>query len=269
LNPPAPTGENGEDPGAAPEVMIRLADVHVAFGPKKVLTGLDLEVRRGETFVIVGPSGTGKSCLLKLVVGLLAPDRGEVWLGRQRVDGASKTQLNDLRAKIGYLFQSSALINWLNVADNVALPLSEHTRLRPFEIDRRVDEYLTMVHMLKSKYQMPAELSGGQKRRAALARVLAGAPTVILYDEPTAGLDPVMTATIAQLIRKVQQELGVTSILVTHDLPCAYEAGDRIAMVDGGKIVFMASAKEFEKTEHPAVRFFLSGGRHGSAGVKT
>jgi len=257
------------DPGAPPEVMIRLAGVHVAFGAKKVLTGLDLEVMRGETFVIVGPSGTGKSCLLKLIVGLLPPDAGEVWIGRQRVDGATRQQLNDLRAKIGYLFQSSALINWLNVADNVALPLSEHTRLRPFEIDRRVDEYLTMVHMLTSKYQMPAELSGGQKRRAALARVLAGAPTVILYDEPTAGLDPVMTATIAQLIRKVQRELGVTSILVTHDLPCAYEAGDRIAMVDGGKIVYMAPAREFEKTDHPAVRFFLSGGRQGTAGVKS
>ena len=266
LDPPAEAAGTTDDPGAPPEVMIRLRDVYVAFGPKKVLTGLDLEVRRGETFVIVGPSGTGKSCLLKLIVGLLRPDQGEVWLGRQRVDRTDRNELSDLRSRIGYLFQSSALINWLNVADNVALPLSEHTRLRPFEIDRRVDEYLTMVHMLKSKYQMPAELSGGQKRRAALARVLAGAPTVILYDEPTAGLDPVMTATIARLIRKVQRELGVTSILVTHDLPCAYEAGDRIAMVDGGKIVFMAPAKEFEKTDHPAVRFFLSGGRDGSAG---
>lgn len=266
LDPAADAAGKADDPGAPPEVMIRLVGVHVSFGPKKVLTGLDLEVRRGETFVIVGPSGTGKSCLLKLIVGLLKPVAGEVWLGRQRVDECDRNQLNDLRAKIGYLFQSSALINWLDVADNVALPLSEHTSLRPFEIDRRVDEYLSMVHMVKSKHQMPSELSGGQKRRAALARVLAGAPTVILYDEPTAGLDPVMTATIARLIRKVQRELGVTSIMVTHDLPAAYAAGDRIAMVDGGKIVFMAPAKEFEKTDHPAVRYFLSGGKDGSAG---
>lgn len=250
------------------ETMIRLVDVHLAFGAKHVLRGLDLEIRRGETFVIVGPSGTGKSCTLKLIVGLLAPDRGEVWVGRQRVDHATHHDLYEIRAKVGYLFQSSALINWLNVADNVGLPLKEHTRLRPFEIDRRVDEYLAMVHMLQSKYQMPAELSGGQKRRVALARVLAGAPSVILYDEPTAGLDPVMTTTIAQLIRKVQRELGVTSILVTHDLPAAYEAGDRIAMVDGGKVVFMADTEKFQNTDHPVVRNFLSGGRIATGGTK-
>jgi phospholipid/cholesterol/gamma-HCH transport system ATP-binding protein len=268
LNPTAESTAHEGDAGAAPEVIIRLGGVHKSFGPKQVLTGLDLEVRRGETFVIVGPSGTGKSCLLKLIVGLMAPDRGEVWLGKQRVDGATRHELYEVRAKVGYLFQSSALINWLNVADNVALPLTEHTSLRPFEIDRRVDEYLQMVRMLQSKYQMPGELSGGQKRRAALARVLAGAPSVILYDEPTAGLDPVMTATIARLIRKVQRELGVTSILVTHDLPCAYEAGDRIAMVDGGKIVFQAPTKEFQETDHPTVRHFLTGGRLDSGGTK-
>jgi phospholipid/cholesterol/gamma-HCH transport system ATP-binding protein len=259
-SPDARPADDGE-PRAPAEVMIRLAGVHKSFGPKQVLVGLDLEVMRGETFVIVGPSGTGKSCLLKLIVGLMAPDQGEVWLGKQRVDGATRQTLHEVRARVGYLFQSSALINWLDVGENVALPLTEHTRLRPFEIERRVDEYLAMVHLQPSKRQMPDELSGGQKRRAALARVLAGAPTVILYDEPTAGLDPVMTANIAQLIRKVQRELGVTSILVTHDLPAAYEAGDRIAMVDGGKIVFQATAAEFQKSEHPAVRYFLNGGR--------
>src|SRR6185295_6039614 len=134
--------------------MIRLKGVHKSFGPKQVLIGLDLEVRRGETLVVIGPSGTGKSCILKIIVGLMAPDDGEVYVGRQRVDGATHHQLNEVRAKVGYLFQSSALINWLNVAENVALPLTEHTRLRPFEIDRRVDEYLTMVHLLQSKYQM-------------------------------------------------------------------------------------------------------------------
>ncbi len=263
---PEANATNAGPPGAPSEVMIRLAGVHKSFGPKRVLVGLDLEVMRGETFVVVGPSGTGKSCLLKLIVGLMQPEQGEVWLGRQRVDGATRQQLHDIRARVGYLFQSSALINWLDVAENVALPLTEHTRLRPFEIDRRVDEYLAMVHLQQSKRQMPGELSGGQKRRAALARVLAGAPTVILYDEPTAGLDPVMTANIAQLIRKVQRELGVTSILVTHDLPCAYEAGDRIAMVDGGKIVFQAPTLEFKNSTHPAVRHFLDGGRAPSGG---
>lgn len=264
-NPFETTTHDGE-PAAPSEVMIRLAGVHKGFGPKQVLTGLDLEVVRGETFVIIGPSGTGKSCILKLIVGLLEPDKGEVWLAKQRVDGATRHALHEIRARVGYLFQSSALINWLDVGENVALPLTEHTRLRPFEIERRVDEYLALVHLQQSKRQMPSELSGGQKRRAALARVLAGAPTVILYDEPTAGLDPVMTATIARLIRKVQRELGVTSILVTHDLPCAYEAGDRIAMVDGGRIVFQAPTAEFQKSDHTAVRYFLSGGRTATGG---
>ncbi len=243
------------------EPIIQLKDVHKRFGKKEVLRGLDLEVRRGETFVILGPSGTGKSVTLKLVVGLLKPDQGEVYVTRVPVHRASAEQMDEVRSRIGYLFQSGALINWLNVAENVALPLTEHTRNLPHEIDRRVDEYLSMVHMIASKYQMPTELSGGQKKRVALARVLAGAPSVILYDEPTAGLDPVMTANISMLIRKVQRELGVSSILVTHDLPCAYEAGDRIAMVADGKVVYHADTETFRHTDHPAVRHFLSGGR--------
>lgn len=245
----------------ADETMIRMVGVHKAFGSKHVLKGLDLEVRRGETFVILGPSGTGKSVTLKLLVGLLRADAGEVWVGKQRVDTARPAELWEIRGRIGYLFQSSALINWLTVAENVALPLAEHTRLKPHEIDRRVDEYLSKVHMLQSKYQMPGELSGGQKRRVALARVLAGTPSIILYDEPTAGLDPVMTQNIATLIRSVQREFGVTSILVTHDLPCAWEAGDRIAFVDGGKVVHSDITERFQRTDHPAVRNFLHGGR--------
>lgn len=255
------------DADAAGEVLIRLKDVHKSFGSKQVLRGLDLEVLRGETLVILGPSGTGKSVTLKLLVGLLEPDRGEVWVGRQRVDQARSSVLWEVRGRIGYLFQSSALINWLSVAENVALPLTEHTRLRARDVDRRVDEYLAKVHMTASKHQMPGELSGGQKRRVALARVLAGAPTIILYDEPTAGLDPVMTANIAALIRDVQREFGVTSILVTHDLPCAWEAGDRIAFLDGGRVVHCAPVEEFRRTAHPAVRNFLNGGRPPGSGA--
>ena len=249
------------------EPLIRMVGVHKSFGTKQVLKGLDLEVRRGETFVILGPSGTGKSCLLKLLVGLMTPEQGEIWVGRQRVDSASHRELWEIRGRIGYLFQSSALINWLTVAENVALPLKEHTRLRPHEIDRRVDEHLGKVHMLQGKYQMPGELSGGQKRRVALARVLAGAPTIILYDEPTAGLDPVMTQNIAALIRSVQREFGVTSILVTHDLPCAREACDRIAYLDGGKVIHCDTTEAFLRTDHPAVRNFLSGGRAAANGA--
>ncbi len=265
---PRPTAPAGSPSAGEPdEGLIRMVGVHKSFGKKQVLRGLDLSVRRNETFVILGPSGTGKSCLLKLLVGLLEPDAGEVWVGKQRVDHAEQRVLWEVRGRIGYLFQSSALINWLTVAENVGLPLAEHTRLRPHEIDRRVDEYLGKVHMLQSKYQMPAELSGGQKRRVALARVLAGAPTIILYDEPTAGLDPVMTANIAALIRSVQREFGVTSILVTHDLPCAWEAGDRVAFVDGGKVVHCDTTERFQRTDHPAVRNFLSGGRSAGSGA--
>lgn len=244
-----------------PDVLLRMVNVHKAFGDKVILQGLDLEVRRGETFVILGPSGIGKSVTLKLMVGLLKPDRGEVYVARTAVHQASSEELYEARGRMGYLFQSGALINWLSVAENVALPMTEHTRLRPDEIDRRVDEYLAMVRMVQAKYQMPAELSGGQKRRVALARVLAGAPSLILYDEPTAGLDPIMSTTIAELIRNVQRQLGVTSILVTHDLACAYEAGDRIGMVHEGRIVHQDEAQAFRNTDNPIVRNFLSGGR--------
>jgi len=260
--PPPPAPEPSDDR----EPVLRLVGVHKSFGEKPVLQDLHLTVRRGETFVILGSSGTGKSVTLKLVVGLLEPDRGEVWVGRQRVDGARSTELYEVRSRVGYLFQSSALINWLTVAENVALPLTEHTRLSRAEIDSKVDENLSRVHMLGSKRQMPTELSGGQKRRVALARVLAGSPSVILYDEPTAGLDPVMTTNIARLIRSVQREVGVTSILVTHDLACAFEAGDRIAMLDRGRVVHEDATEEFRRSDHPVVRNFLSGGRSADGG---
>lgn len=259
----APVGGGDATTGAgdARETVIRLADVHKGFAGKRVLQGLDLTVRRGESFVMIGASGSGKSVTLKLVVGLLQPDRGEVWVGQERVDGAPSRTLRQVRGRVGFLFQSSALINWLTVAENVALPLAEHSGLPRQEIERRVDEHLEVVHMLGSKQQMPSELSGGQKRRVALARVLAARPSVILYDEPTAGLDPVMTARIAELIRTVQRDLGVTSILVTHDLSCAFEAGDRIAMIDGGRVVHEDETEGFRRTENPVVRNFLSGGR--------
>jgi phospholipid/cholesterol/gamma-HCH transport system ATP-binding protein len=248
--------------------VIRLVGVHKSFGFKRVLQGLDLTVRRGETFVVLGPSGTGKSVTLKLIVGLLQPDRGEIWVGDRRVDRAPSRVLYEVRSSVGYLFQSSALINWLSVAENIALPLVERRRLPPGEVDRLVDEQLARVHMLPSRLQMPGELSGGQKRRVALARVLAGEPSVILYDEPTTGLDPVMTSTIVELIRKVQRELGVTSILVTHDLACAFEAGDRIAMMDQGHVVYEAEAERFRRSDHEVVRNFLSGGRPALGGTR-
>jgi phospholipid/cholesterol/gamma-HCH transport system ATP-binding protein len=240
---------------------IRLVGVHKGFDSKKVLQGVDLTVRQGETHVVLGPSGSGKSCTLKLIVGLMQPDQGEVWVGTTRVDGARGRTLREVRSHCAYLFQSSALINWMSVGENVALPMLEEGELSRAEVDRKVDEYLASVHMEETRSQMPGELSGGQKRRAALARVLACEPEVILYDEPTAGLDPVMTANISDLIRRVQQEHGVTSILVTHDLAAAFSVGDRVSMLHEGRVVFEADAKSFQKSDHPVVRHFLSGGR--------
>jgi phospholipid/cholesterol/gamma-HCH transport system ATP-binding protein len=245
---------------------LRLDDVHKSFGDKKIVRGMSFGVQRGETYVILGPSGIGKSVTLKMIVGLLRPDQGSVHVGDAAVHEAEGEELYELRSRLGYLFQSGALINWLTVAENVALPMTEHTRMRPQEIDRRVDEYLAMVRMVQAKYQVPGELSGGQRRRVALARVLAGAPSLILYDEPTAGLDPIMATTIAELIRSVQRELGVTSLLVTHDLACAYEAGDRIGMVHEGRIVHEDRVEEFRRADHPIVQNFLRGGRSESKG---
>jgi phospholipid/cholesterol/gamma-HCH transport system ATP-binding protein len=256
----APPDRRAAAPSGSP-ATIRLVDVHLAFGKKQVLRGMNLTIARGTTHVVLGPSGTGKSVTLKLIVGLLKPDRGEVWVDDVRVDQAKGDALYEVRNRIGFLFQSSALINWLSVADNVALPMTEHRELGKDDVARRVDDYLQKVHMQPSKEQMPAELSGGQKRRVALARVLAGEPQVILYDEPTAGLDPVMTNNISDLIRRVQQEFHVTSILVTHDLAAAFETGDRISMIDQGQVVFEADTEEFKRADHPVVRNFLNGGR--------
>lgn len=253
-------------PAAPPDDLLQLIELHKSFGEMNILNGMNLKVRRGETFVILGPSGIGKSVTLKLIVGLLTPDSGHVQVGKVNVTEAGHAELDEVRSRIGYLFQSGALINWLTVAENVALSLTEHTSLRPHEVDRRVDEYLSKVKMLHAKYQMPGELSGGQKRRVALARVLAGTPSLILYDEPTAGLDPIITRTITELIREVQADLGVTSILVTHDLPCAFEAGDRIGMVHQGRLIEVADIPSFRQSEHPVVRDFLRGGPGGSKG---
>ncbi|MFO0981769.1 MAG: ATP-binding cassette domain-containing protein [Planctomycetota bacterium] len=239
--------------------MIRLEGVYKSFGTKRVLIDMNLHVQRGETFVILGPSGIGKSVTLKHIVGLVKPDRGSVVVAGVDVTTASAEQLYEVRSKIGYLFQSGALINWLTVAENVALPLKEHTNQTSYEVSRRVDELLAQVQMLHARDNYPADISGGMRKRAALARVLAGTPSIVLYDEPTAGLDPIMTMTIAKLIRRVQREFEVTSIVVTHDMPAAWEIADRVGMINEGHLIEIGTADEIRRSQNPVVSRFIRG----------
>ena len=240
-------------------VMISLRQLTVAFGEKVVLDKLDLDVHKGETLAIIGPSGTGKSTVIKVLTGLLAPTGGSV-----TIDGALTDDFNDdawdkLRCHMGVVFQYSALFDFLSVGENVAFGLRRHFNLPEEEIGQRVATLLEMVGMPDTQNLLPAELSGGMKKRVGLARALAMQPQVVFYDEPTSGLDPVMTMTISKLIRKTQQTLGVTSLLVTHDMESAYYAADRIAMLYKGKIVQIGTAEEIKQSKNPVVHAFVNG----------
>lgn len=243
--------------------MIQLENINKAFGSRRVLINYDLEVKEGETFVIMGPSGIGKSVTLKHMVGLLRPDSGTVVINGHEVSTASRSELLRMRREIGYLFQSGALLNWMSVGDNVALPLRESRerrhRLKADEIERRVIEELATVNMASERDKFPAEISGGMRKRAALARVLVTGPKIILYDEPTAGLDPRMSSTISNLITSVQSRFGVTSVVVTHDLSHAYEVGDRIGMMHLGRLIEIGTPEEIRRTRNPVVRDFIEG----------
>ena len=212
------------------------------FDGNAVLDGLSFSVGKGEVFAIVGPSGTGKSVTLKLVVGLLEPDMGEV-----RAE----------RGRIGYLFQSGALLAWMTVAENVALPLTETTRLPEDEIERRVADALKAVGLEDAADKYPAEISGGMQKRAGLARSIVREADMILYDEPTSGLDPVTSATIHRLIVDLNRTRGITSVIVTHDLPAALKIADRVLLLKDGRAVVCAAPGEFAASENPAAREFL------------
>jgi len=244
--------------------VIRLEKVNKAFGTtarRRVLIDLDLEVAEGETFVIMGPSGIGKSVTLKHIVGLLRPDSGSITVDGQQVTTAHGSKLREIRSSIGYLFQGSALLNWMSVGDNVALPIKEDRRrkLSRAEIDRLVLEKLSLVNMASERDKMIGEISGGMRKRAALARVLASNPKIILYDEPTAGLDPRMAATIADLINNVKNRFGVTSIVVTHDLSLASSVGDRVGMMHLGHLIEVGTPEGMKQSKNPIVRDFVEG----------
>lgn len=227
------------------------------LGGKPVLRGLSLDVEQGEVFVIVGSSGVGKSVTLKHMVRLLTPDDGDIVVDGQSIVNLTGEDLERLRQKFGYLFQGGALLAWLSVFENVALPLRERSNLEEEEIARRVDDTLDMVGLADAAEQMPAEISGGMRKRAGLARAIVEEPKIILYDEPTSGLDPVTARTIDRLIDRMRKELGVTSVVVTHDLQSALSIGSRIAMLHEGTISELSEPAGFIKSPREEVQAFL------------
>lgn len=237
--------------------MIKLHEVCKSFGAQKVLEGLSLEVPAGKSLVLMGPSGSGKSVILKHIIGLLRPDSGTVEVMGQQVPRLRRKDLAKLRHDMGYLFQHSALINWLNVYDNVALPLRESRDMTEADIRARVTKVLELVLLADQEKKMPEQLSGGMQKRVGLARALVTEPKVILYDEPEAGLDPEMSANISAMIRRLQLELGTTSIAVTHSLNCALVIGDQLALFEKGRILVSGKPAEVLASGHPRVKEFL------------
>lgn len=246
-----------------PEPEIVIDSVSKRLGAKQVLRGVNLNVAAGESVAIIGRSGTGKSVLLKHVVGLIQPDAGTV-----RVDGLDVASLNtrdllELRKRMGMLFQGGALFDSLSVGDNVGLPLREHTKVDETQVALVVREKLHLVGLEGVEDMRPSSLSGGMKKRAALARALALNPKIMLYDEPTTGLDPITADLINRLIRRLQERLGITSIAVTHDMRSAYHIADRIAMLHEGRIHAIGTPAEIQATTDPAVRQFIEGSAEG------
>lgn len=239
--------------------MIFLDNVHKAFGPKKVLQGFSLEVPEGDTVAIIGYSGTGKSVAIKHIVGLLEPDQGTVYVDGLEVPTLSRPALYALRAKIGYVFQFAALFDSLSVGDNVAMGLRRQGTLTDTEIETRVHETLALVDLPDAAGVLPIELSGGMRKRVGIARAIALRPKYLLYDEPTTGLDPVTSAVINGLMLRMQKTLGVTSIIITHDMHSAYTVATRIAMLYEGKVRQCGTVAEIRQSSDPVVRGFIEG----------
>ncbi len=237
--------------------MIGFEHVTKKFGAKTVLDDVSYEIRKGEIFCIVGPSGTGKSVSLKLMIKLLAPTSGRVCVGEECVSGADSQDLPRLRSRFGYLFQSAALLAWMSVFENVALPLREKTKLSEAEITGKVMDALEKVGLGNDAELFPSDLSGGMQKRAGLARAIVTEPEILLYDEPTSGLDPVSSRMIDKLIVELNGRLGTTSVVVTHDMHSALGIADRIAMLSGGHVAAIETPKDFIKSDSPEIRSFL------------
>jgi phospholipid/cholesterol/gamma-HCH transport system ATP-binding protein len=248
----------GNRPGPCP-THLRLENVSKRFGSLQVLDGLSLTVRERESVVILGPSGTGKSVLLKHLVGLLRPDSGEVYFRDTRIDNLRERELEPIREHFGFLFQMGALFDSLTVFENVAFPMREHRALAESEVQDKVAQKLAMVGLDGTQAKMPSELSGGMKKRVALARAIALDPEVVLYDEPTTGLDPIRSDVINELILKLNDELHVTSVIVTHDMTSAFKVADRMVMLSEGKVIEDGTPEQFRRSPNEEVQRFISG----------
>jgi phospholipid/cholesterol/gamma-HCH transport system ATP-binding protein len=240
-------------------LSIELRDLHKAFGSNQVLKGFSVVAEEGETLVILGQSGSGKSVALKHVVGLLTPDRGEVWVDGEEVSRLPREELYALRQKVGYVFQFAALLDSMSVAENIGLGLRRIPGKTSAEIEARVAECLELVDLAGLGNRLPAELSGGQRKRAGIARAIATRPKYLLYDEPTTGLDPVTRTVIDRLILRMQEELGVTGVVITHDMESAYRVAHRLALLHEGRCRFYGTPDELRKSEDPIVKGFIEG----------
>ncbi|MBN2135478.1 MAG: ABC transporter ATP-binding protein [Acidobacteria bacterium] len=243
--------------------MIKCEDLYKAFGSKVVLAGANLEIKEGESMTVIGGSGVGKSVLIKNIIGLLKPDKGKIWVENTLVNDLNESDLRKLRMKFGMLFQYAALFDSLSVGENVAFALNRHTKLSQKEIKDRVTDCLNMVGLFGVEHLFPAELSGGMKKRVGLARAIAMRPKILLYDEPTTGLDPIMADAINNLIIRLKEKLQVTSITITHDMVSAYKISDRIAMLYEGKIIEVGTPGEIKKSQNPYVKQFVTGSAEG------
>ena len=239
--------------------IIQFENVHIAFGKAKVLRGLNLTISEGETITIIGGSGSGKSVTLKLLLGVLRPDQGHIYFQGQDVTTMRERQLIEMRKKFGVLFQGSALFDSLTVRENIAYPLREHFDYSEEKLAHIVSEKLGLVGLSGIEKMMPADLSGGMKKRVGLARAIATDPGVILYDEPTTGLDPTNTQRINKLISEMQEKLKITSIVVTHDMNSAFKVSNRLALLKGGKICFTGTIDEAQHSNDTLVRGFIEG----------
>lgn len=243
--------------------ILELRDVRLSFAEKVVLDGVSLKLEPLDRLVIMGQSGSGKSTILRLILGILQPTGGEIYFKQFEITRLKRRKLQQVRAQIGMVYQYSALLSSRNVRDNIALPLEELTQKTTAEIDKIVDEKLELVGMIDSKFQMPSELSGGMRKRISFARALVMDPELILFDEPSAGLDPVISSVIDELIISLSERSQVTSIIVTHEMDSAFRIGTRMAMLYQGKVIADGPLDEFKKSTDPVVRQFLSGSTEG------
>ncbi len=243
--------------------LVELRDVHLQFDEKEILKGVSLEANHLDRLVIMGQSGSGKSTILRLILGILQPDAGEVYFKHFDMTRLKRRKIQQIRRNIGMVYQYSALLSSRNVRDNIALPLEELTDKKRDEIDHIVDEKLTLVGMENVRDQMPSELSGGMRKRVSLARALVMEPELILFDEPSAGLDPVISSVIDELIISLSEKQKVTSVIVTHEMDSAFRIGTRMAMLYQGKIIEQGTPEEFKASTNPVVAQFLSGSTEG------